>query len=80
MVKENLPKEFSIYNGLTVSLMVLPINDELTVPITPFVESVVQYYQYYGYGHWKDECLKSKVYLIHGERFHGTCDKKICKL
>lgn len=46
MVKENLPKEFSIYNGLTVSLMVLPINDGLTVPITPFVESVVQYYHY----------------------------------
>lgn len=80
MVKENLPKGFSIYNGLTVSLMVLPINDGLTVPITPVVESVVQYYQYYGYGYWKDKCLKPKVYLIYGERFHGTCDKKICKL
>lgn len=52
----------------------LSICDRLSsILVRPFVESVIQYY---GYGHWKDSCKKSRRCVICGEKYHGRCDKK----
>lgn len=53
-----------MYNGL------------VKIPVRPYVDSVVQCYQCYGFGHWKDKCKKERVYIVCGEKYHGICEKK----
>lgn len=43
-----LPRELTIYGKVTI------------IPVKSFVEPVLQCFQCYGYGHWKDKCKKAK--------------------
>lgn len=60
----NVPESVSMYNGL------------VKIPVRLYVDSVVQCFQCYGFGHWKDICKKERVCIICGEEFHGRCDRK----
>lgn len=40
------------------------------------MESVIQCFQCYGYGHWKDKCEKSRKCIVCSEDVHGQCVKK----
>lgn len=59
-----VPEKVNMYGGL------------MNITVRPYVESVIQCFQCYGFGHWKDKCKKDRACVVCGERFHGRCDKK----
>lgn len=44
-----VPENISMYNGLA------------RIPVRPYVDSVIQCFQCYGFGHWKDKCKKERI-------------------
>lgn len=63
-MKGNKLSKISIFNGLT------------TLSMRPFVDTVIQCFQCYGFGHWKDTCKKKRKCLICGQKYHGRCEMK----
>lgn len=59
-----LPEKLHMHNGL------------VKVPVKPYVESVIQCFQCYGFRHWKDKCKRERVYIICGEEYRGKCDRR----
>lgn len=59
-----VPENVSMYNGLA------------NIPVRLYVEAVIQCFQYYGFGHWKDKCKKERTCEICGEDFHDRCEKR----
>lgn len=64
MKGNKVSEEISIFNGLT------------TLSVRPFVDVVIQCFQCYGFGHWKDTCKKKRKCLICGQKYHGRCEMK----
>lgn len=60
----SVPENISMYNGL------------IKVPVRPYVEAVIQCFQCYGFGHWKDKCKKERICVVCREGFHGRCEKR----
>lgn len=59
-----VPEKLHMYNGL------------VKVPVKPYVESVIQCFQCYGFRHWKDKCKRERVCIICGEEYRGRCDRR----
>lgn len=64
------------FNGPYVQESISMYNGLANVPVRPYVESVIQCFQCYGFGHWKDKCKKERICVVSGEGFHGRCEKK----
>lgn len=59
-----VPEKLHMYNNL------------VKIPVKPYVESVIQCFQCYGFRHWKDKCKRERVYIICGEEYRGRCDRR----
>lgn len=64
------------FKGVKISEKIGMYNGLVKIPVRPYVESVVQCYQCYGYGHWKNKCKKERVCIVCGEKYHRMCEKK----
>lgn len=58
-----LPKELPIWGAVAA------------LPVRPFVDPVIQCFNCYRFGHWKDKCRKKRACLICGEEYHGICTR-----
>lgn len=58
----SIPNEVRLYGGVT------------GLKIRPYVESVLQCYNCYGFGHLAKHCKNKKVCMMCAQDFHGHCD------
>lgn len=59
-----LPEEIKLFQG------------RISINVRPFVEYVIQCYQCYGYGHWKEKCKKDRKCIVCGGEYHGYCERE----
>ncbi|CAL1681333.1 unnamed protein product [Lasius platythorax] len=60
-----LPTEIKIFGGL------------MAIKVRPFMEPVKQCFNCFKFGHYKTECRASRICIICGEDYHGTCEREI---
>lgn len=61
MKDKELPEKLSLYGGI------------VEIPIRPFVDSVVQCFQCYKFGHLREKYRGEKKCIICGKGYHGHC-------
>lgn len=61
-----VPQKMRLYDGL------------LGFKVRPFVDSVLQCYRCFKYGHLSKHCRSASVCVACGENFHGHCERVYC--